>query len=78
MGRTLIVLSLLGAIVWAGCGKSASVTGSDGSKITVSGKGEDANVAITASGGRSATMSLGGETPLPEAFPGEMVYPVPK
>jgi hypothetical protein len=75
MSRPTIVLSLFGAIVWVGCGRSASVTGSDKSKITVSQEGEDANVSITASGGRTAAMSLGGEAPLPEAFPRDMVYP---
>ena len=71
MNRPSIVLLLSASCLWIGCGrKSTTVTGPDGSKATVTQKGDGTEITITGDKGKTVRVA-GSESgvALPEGFP---------
>jgi len=75
MNRLLLIVVLLAMVAWMGCGRSTTLTGSDGSKVTLTKEPEGAEVSVSERTGQSATMGLGKEVALPAGFPPDLAYP---
>jgi hypothetical protein len=75
MNRLLLIVALLAMAAWMGCDRSTSLTGSDGSKVTLTKEPEGAEVSVRGRTGESATMGLGMEVALPAGFPPDLAYP---
>jgi hypothetical protein len=81
MSRVLVLLLALASCLWIGCGqKSKTVTGPDGSKATVTQKGDGTEVTVT--GPEGETIRVAGSengVALPEGFPDDVsIYPAAK